>query len=92
MLTSPFLVARWCSVSCVAKVSAGFTDVRSLAVVAFDLVYYSLSCPDSSVRGFSTLVKYLDSWKVGDPQKETMGRREGPQQVSRDAGLGYFSW
>ena len=31
-------------------------------------------CQDSSVRGFSTLVKYLDSWKVGDPQKETMGR------------------
>ena len=26
-----------------AKVSAGFTDVRSLAVAAFDLVYCSLS-------------------------------------------------
>ena len=26
-----------------AKVSAGFTNVRSLAVAAFDLVYYSLS-------------------------------------------------
>ena len=28
----------------------------------------------SSVRGFSRLVKYLESWQVGDPQKETMGR------------------
>ena len=26
-----------------AKVSAGFTNVRSLAVAAFDLVHYSLS-------------------------------------------------
>ena len=26
-----------------AKVSAGFTNVRSLVVAAFDLVYYSLS-------------------------------------------------
>ena len=31
-------------------------------------------CLDSSVRGFSTLVKYLDSRWVGDPQKETIGR------------------
>ena len=26
-----------------AKVSAGFTNIRSLAVAAFDLVYFSLS-------------------------------------------------
>ena len=31
-------------------------------------------CLDSSVSGFGKLVKYLDSWQVGDPQKETMGR------------------
>ena len=31
-------------------------------------------CLDSSANGFNTLVKYLDSWQVGDPQKETMGR------------------
>ena len=28
-----------------AKVSADFTDVSTLAVAAFDLVYYSLSVP-----------------------------------------------
>ena len=33
-----------------------------------------LCSPDSSARGFRTLVKYLDSWQIGDPQKETMGR------------------
>ena len=56
VLQSPFLVARLCYVSCVVKVSTCFTDVSSLAVAAFDLAYCSLSCSDSSVRGFSTLI------------------------------------
>ena len=30
-------------------------------------------CLDSSVRGFSMVVKYLESSYVGDPQNETMG-------------------
>ena len=34
---------------------------------------YSL-CLDSSVKGCTIVVKYLDSWYVGDPQNETMGR------------------
>ena len=28
-------------------------------------------CLDWSVKGCSTVVKYLDSWYVGDPQNET---------------------
>ena len=43
VLTSSFLVARLCPVSRVLKVSAGLTDVSSLAVAAFDFVYCSLS-------------------------------------------------
>ena len=31
-------------------------------------------CLDSSVRGFSMVVKYLESSYVGDPKNETMGR------------------
>ena len=31
-------------------------------------------CLDSSVRGFSMVVKYLESSYFGDPQNETMGR------------------
>ena len=31
-------------------------------------------CLDWSVKGCSTVVKYLDSWYVGDPQNETKGR------------------
>ena len=31
-------------------------------------------CLDWSVKGCSTVVKYLDSWYVGDPQNETIGR------------------
>ena len=41
LLTSPFLVARLCSISRLLRFSAGFTSVRSLAVAAFDLVYCS---------------------------------------------------
>ena len=31
-------------------------------------------CLDLSVKGCSIVVKYLDSWYVGDPQNKTMGR------------------
>ena len=31
-------------------------------------------CLDSWVRGFSMVVKYLESSYVGDPKNETMGR------------------
>ena len=31
-------------------------------------------CLDWSVKACSTVVKYLDSWYVGDPQNETIGR------------------
>ena len=47
-----------------------------ICIVLMATIKFSVDCSlclDSSVRGFSTLVKYLDSWWVGDPQKETMG-------------------
>ena len=43
LLTSPFLVARLCSVSC--GVSANLTDVEGAAVGATDLMNGSLSVP-----------------------------------------------
>ena len=47
-----------------------------ICIVLMATIKFSVDCSlclDSSVRGFSTLVKYLDSWWIGDPQKETMG-------------------
>ena len=47
-----------------------------ICIVLMATIKFSVDCSlclDSSVRGFSTLVKYLDSWWVGDPQKETTG-------------------
>ena len=38
-------------------------------IVLMESIKFSVDCSlcqDSSVRGFSTLVKYSDSWKVGD--------------------------
>ena len=49
----------------------------ALCIVLMTSIKFSVDCSlclDSSVRGFSTLVKYLDSWQVQDPQEETMGR------------------
>ena len=31
-------------------------------------------CRNSSVKGLRMLLKYLESWQVGNPQNETMGR------------------
>ena len=48
-----------------------------ICIVLMASIKFSVDCSlclDSSVRGSSTLVKYLDSWQVGNPQKETMVR------------------
>ena len=40
-------------------------------------IKFSVDCSlrlDCSVRGYSIVVRYLDSWYVGDSQNETMGR------------------
>ena len=41
-----------------------------ICIVLMGSIKFSVDCSlclDSSVSGFSTLVKYLDSWYVGDP-------------------------
>ena len=43
--TSPFLVARLCSVSLVVRFSASLTDVEGVPVGAVDLINCSLSVP-----------------------------------------------
>ena len=51
--------------------------LSGICIVLMASIKFSVDCSlclDSSVRGFSTSVKYLDGWQVGDPQKETMGR------------------
>ena len=40
-------------------------------------IKFSVDCSlrrDLSVKGCSMVVKYLDSWYVGDPQNDTIGR------------------
>ena len=61
-------------------------------------VDYSL-CLDWSVKSSSIVVKYLDSWYVGDPQKETIGRigmfglcSFGSPYSLGGCGTGHLSW
>ena len=54
--------------------------LSGICIVLMVLMKSSVDCSlrfDSSVRGFSMVVKYLESSYVGDPQNETMGRMSG---------------
>ena len=48
-----------------------------ICIVLMASIKFSVDCSLclDSVSGFSTLVKYLDSWQVGDPQRETVSFR-----------------
>ena len=51
--------------------------LSGICIVLMVLMKSSVDCSlrlDSSVKGFSMVVKYLESSYVGDPQNETMGR------------------
>ena len=51
--------------------------LTGICIVLMVLMKSSVDCSlcfDSSVKGFSMVVKYLESSYVGDPQNETMGR------------------
>ena len=52
-------------------------DVTSCLTSLIASVKFSVDCSlrrDLSVRGCSMVVKYLDSWCVGDPQNDSIGR------------------
>ena len=54
--------------------TAGNNDSCTVWTASMKLLVDCSLCRDSSVRGFSTIVRYLDSWQVGEPQNKTMGR------------------
>ena len=66
-------------VSVVLKRTVGDSDTSlwssGICAVLIASIKFSVDCSlclDWSVKACSTVVKYLDSWYVGDPQNETI--------------------
>ena len=55
-------------------------------------IKFSVDCSlrrDLSVKGCSMVVNYLDSWYVGDPQNDTIGRIGIPYHTIGRIGIPY---
>ena len=50
------------------------SGIRAVLIASIKFSVDCSLCLDWSVKGCSTVDKYLDSWYVGDPQNETIGR------------------